>query len=229
MDKKSKNILIVEDDKLTRAQIKNGLKEKGYKVSAVSTAREAIDYCIKTVCDMVLLDLGLPDNDGIYVIQTLRSFTNTLPIIVVSGRNNVESKVLALDAGANDYVTKPFAMDELFARIRKEFRYVVTEVKHLFINGNLTIDYDAKTVFVNGVEVHFTNFEYKIIVLLAYNLGKTLTYDYIISHVWGSGGQDQNALRVFMAGIRKKISRDGKSSKLIRTDIGTGYRMNKIN
>lgn len=229
MEKRSKTILIVEDDKFTRSQIKNGLKLKDYKIAAVTTGREAIDYCIKNICDLVLLDLGLPDVDGIYVIQTLRSFTNTLPIIVVSGRNNVESKVLALDTGANDFVTKPFSMDELMARIRKEFRYASVEEKHLFVNGNLTIDYDAKAVYINGIEVHFTNFEYKIICLLASNMNKTLSYDYIISHVWGVDGQDQNALRVFMAGIRKKISRDGKSSKLIRTDIGSGYRMNKIN
>lgn len=228
MNKKNKEILVVENDRVTKSQIKNGLKEKGYKVTTVSTAREAIDFCIKTVVDMVILELILPDEDGIYVIQTLRSFNNILPIIVVSGRTNVESKVLALDAGANDYICKPFSLDELYARMRKEFRYVVSHEKHLFINGNLTIDYDAKTIYVNGVEVHFTNFEYKIIVLLAYNLGKTLTYDYIISHVWGNDGQDQNALRVFMAGIRRKISRDGKLSKLIRTDIGTGYRMNRI-
>lgn len=228
MNKKNKEILVVEVDRLTKTQVKNGLKEKGYKVTTVSSAREAIDFCIKTVVDMVIMELNLPDNDGIYVIQTLRTFNNVLPIIVVSGRTNVESKVLALDAGANDFITKPFSLDELYARIRKEFRYVVQEEKHLLINGNLTIDYDAKTVFVNGIEVHFTNFEYKIIVLLANNLNKTLAYDYIISHVWGAGGQDQNALRVFMAGIRKKISRDGKSSKLIRTDVGIGYRMNKI-
>ena len=130
---------------------------------AVSTASEAIDFCIKSVIDLVLLDLGLPDKDGLYVIQTIRSFNNTLPIIVVSSRTNVESKVLALDAGANDYVTKPFNMDELFASMRKEFRYLTSEERYIFKNGNLMIDYDAKTIYVNGVEVHFTNFEYKIV------------------------------------------------------------------
>ncbi|MBQ9265650.1 MAG: response regulator transcription factor [Bacilli bacterium] len=229
MEKKQKNILVVEDDKLTLSQIKNSLKTNGFRVYAVSTASEAIDFCIKSVIDLVLLDLGLPDKDGLYVIQTIRSFNNTLPIIVVSSRTNVESKVLALDAGANDYVTKPFNMDELFARMRKEFRYLTSEERYIFKNGNLMIDYDAKTIYVNGVEVHFTNFEYKIVCLLAYNLGKTLTYEYIINHIWGEGGQDQNGLRVFMAAIRKKISRDEKSGRLIRTDIGTGYRMNKVN
>ena len=228
MEKENKTVLIVETDRVWQTRIRNFLKEKGYKVASVDSAQAAVDFCIKNVVDLVLLELNLPDRDGLYVIQTIRTFNNTLPIIVVSSRNLVEAKVLALDSGANDYIVKPLHLAELDARIRKEFRYLTNDEKHLFINGNLTIDYDAKTIFINGVEVHFTNFEYKIIVLLAYNIGKTLTYEYIIDHVWGKGGQDQNGLRVFMAGIRKKTSRDNKSAKLIRTDIGVGYRMNKI-
>ena len=149
MNKKNKEILVVEVDRLTKTQVKNGLKEKGYKVTTVSSAREAIDFCIKTVVDMVIMELNLPDNDGIYVIQTLRTFNNVLPIIVVSGRTNVESKVLALDAGANDFITKPFSLDELYARIRKEFRYVVQEEKHLLINGTTCNDkpiYDVNDI-----------------------------------------------------------------------------------
>ena len=225
---KEKVILVVEADRVWQTRIRSDLKEHGYKVALVDSAQGAIDFCIKNVVDMVILELNLPDKDGIYFIQTIRTFNNNLPIIVVSSRNLIETKILALDAGANDYMVKPINLAELEARIRKEFRYLLNDEKHLFINGNLTIDYDAKTIYINGVEVHFTNFEYKIIVLLAYNLGKTLTYDYIINHVWGKDGQDQNGLRVFMAGIRKKTSRDNKSSKLIRTDIGVGYRMNKI-
>lgn len=229
MEKSNKFILIIEDDKTTQSRLKNELKERGYRVACVGTAQEGIDFCIKNIVNMVLLDLGLPDRDGMYIIETLRTFNNTLPIIVISGRSSVEAKVLALDAGANDYLTKPFNIEELAARMRKEFRYLAAEERHLFINGNLTIDYDAKSVFLNGVEVHFTNFEYKIIVLLAYNIDRTLAYDYIIDHIWGKDGQDQNGLRVFMAGIRRKMARDPKSAKIIRTDIGVGYRMNKVN
>ena len=229
MEKSNKFILIIEDDKTTQSRLKNELKERGYRVACVGTAQEGIDFCIKNIVNMVLLDLGLPDRDGMYIIETLRTFNNTLPIIVISGRNSVEAKVLALDAGANDYLTKPFNIEELAARMRKEFRYLAAEERHLFINGNLAIDYDAKSVFLNGVEVHFTNFEYKIIVLLAYNIDRTLAYDYIIDHIWGKDGQDQNGLRVFMAGIRRKMARDPKSAKIIRTDIGVGYRMNKVN
>ena len=176
---KEKVILVVEADRVWQTRIRNDLKENGYKVASVDSAQEAVDFCIKNVVDLVVLELNLPDRDGIYFIQTIRTFNNTLPIIVVSSRNLIETKILALDAGANDYMVKPINLAELEARIRKEFRYLINEEKHLFINGNLTIDYDAKTIYINGVEVHFTNFEYKIIVLLAYNLGKTLTYDYI--------------------------------------------------
>jgi len=228
MEKPNKFILVIEDDKNTQSRLKNELKNRGYRVACVGTAQEGIDFCIKNIVNMVLLDLGLPDRDGMYIIETLRTFNNSLPIIVISGRTAVESKVLALDAGANDYITKPFNMEELAARMRKEFRYLAAEERHLFINGPLSIDFDAKNVCINGQEVHFTNFEYKIIVLLANNIGKTLDYDYMIDHIWGKGGQDQNGLRVFMAGIRKKISKDTRSSQIIRTDIGVGYRMNKI-
>ncbi len=225
---KDKTILVVDSDKSAALNLIKVLKAEGYSTIYVGTAQEAIDTCIKKIIDLIILELNLKDKDGMVVIDTVRSFTNTLPIIVLSSRSNVESKVMAFDTGANDFVTKPFNNYELLARIRNQFRYMKDETKHLFINGNLTIDFDAKTIFINGVEVHFTNFEYKIVVLLAMNLGKTLTYDYIISHVWGKDGNDQNGLRVFMAGIRRKIEKDTRSAKLVRTDIGVGYRMNKV-
>lgn len=225
---KDKTILVVDSDKGAALNLIKVLKAEGYSTIYVGTAQEAIDTCIKKIIDLIILELNLKDKDGMVVIDTIRSFTNTLPIIVLSSRSNVESKVMAFDTGANDFVTKPFNNYELLARIRNQFRYMKDETKHLFINGNLIIDFDAKTIFINGVEVHFTNFEYKIVVLLAMNLGKTLTYDYIISHVWGKDGNDQNGLRVFMAGIRRKIEKDTRSAKLVRTDIGVGYRMNKV-
>src|SRR5574344_288283 len=225
---KDKTILVVDSDKSAALNLIKVLKAEGYSTIYVGTAQEAIDTCIKKIIDLIILELNLKDKDGMVVIDTIRSFTNTLPIIVLSSRSNVESKVMAFDTGANDFVTKPFNNYELLARIRNQFRYMKDETKHLFINGNLNIDFNAKTIFSNGVEVHFTNFEYKIVVLLAMNLGKTLPYDYIISHVWGKDGNDQNGLRVFMAGIRRKIEKDTRSSKLIRTDIGVGYRMNKV-
>lgn len=228
MDLSKKNILIVEDDKSLQNQMKTVLKEQGYKVFCVGYAQDAIDFCIKSVVDLIILDLGLPDKNGMVVIEQVRSFNDDIPIIVCSSRSNIENKVMAFETGANDYMVKPINMYELLVRIKNQFRYLAKEERNLFKNGNLTIDFDAKTIFVNGIEVRFTNFEYKIICLLAQNLEKTLTHDYIISHVWGPNGQDQNGLRVFMAGIRKKISKDDRSSRIIRTDIGVGYRMQSV-
>jgi two-component system KDP operon response regulator KdpE len=223
-----KTILVVMNDKPRSLEIRKTFKDLGYEVISISEAQEAVDICIKSIIDLIILDLNLPDSDGMYVIDAIRKFNNELPIIVATGRSNIESKIFAFDAGANDYIVKPYNILELVARVKNQFRYLKVDDRHIFKNGNFLIDFDAKNVFVNGVEVHFTNFEYKIIVLLANNIDKSLSHEYIINHVWGEGGQDAGGLRVFMAGIRKKISKDTSSSKLIRTEIGTGYRMNSI-
>lgn len=225
---KKKTILVCQDDKTSLNNIKNSLKGDAYEVITCSSAQEAIDICIKSLVDLLIIDLQLPDRDGMVAIETIRSFNNKLPIIVVTVRSNIESKVMAFETGANDYLVKPFNNLELLARVKNQLRYFYTEDKHTLTNGPLVIDYDAKNIFVNGVEVHFTNFEYKIIVLLAQNLDKTLTHSYIISHIWGEGGQDPNGLRVFMAGIRKKINKDARSGEILRTDVGIGYRMNSV-
>lgn len=229
MDKLTKKtILVIDNDKESILKYKSTFLNTQYKVIYVQSGQEGIDYCIKNVVDLLILDLLLPDKDGLAFIEFVRSFNAKLPIIVCTSKNSTEIKVLSLDTGANDFMVKPINSLELLARIRNQFRYLYKEESHILKNGNLTIDFDAKTIYVNGVEVHFTNFEYKIVVLLAHNLDKTLEHNYIISQVWGPNGQDQNGLRVFMAGIRKKISKDEKSSHLIRTDIGIGYRMNSI-
>lgn len=225
---KNKTILVCQDDKSKVLEIKNTLKSLGTNVLGCTSAQEAIDYCIKSLVDLMILDLQLPDKDGMAVIETVRSFNSKMPIIVLTNRNNIESKIMAFESGANDYITKPYNMLELLARIKNQFRYFILEDKYILTNGPLTIDFDAKTVFVNGVEVHFTNFEYKIIVLLAQNIDKTLSHDFIISHIWGEGCQDPNGLRVFMAGIRRKINKDARSEAIIRTDVGLGYRMNTV-
>lgn len=223
-----KTILIIDEDKINQNHLKNTLGERGYKVFAVDNAQEGVDFCIKNLVDLIILDLNLPDKDGMSVIEFLRSFNNKISIIVLTKRSNIEDKVLALDAGANDYMVKPYSFLELLARIKKEFRYKKEEDEHLLTNGPLTIDYGGKMVFVNGKEVHLTNFEYKILLILATNIGKTVSYDSLINAVWGTNGQDQNGLRVFMAGIRKKIEKDKSTKKIIRTCVGMGYRMDII-
>ena len=224
------NILIVEDDKAIQNLLKVALKQENHTINAVGTVREGIDFVVKNIVDLIILDLGLPDMDGINVVETVRSFSETLPIIVVSARDDEDEKIKCLDSGINDYVQKPFSTAELMARIRATLRHsgASEQQSGTFTNGKLKIDYVAHSVYLDGEEVHLTNYEYKILCVLAQNVGKTLTHNFIISKVWGVGGNDANGLRVFMAGIRRKIEKDLYSQELIRTDVGVGYRMNKI-
>lgn len=222
-------ILIIEDDTAIQNLLKLALKKEGYDVKHADYAQEGIIQAQMSAVDLIILDLGLPDMDGINVILKVREINDALPIIVVSARGDESEKIMCLDAGANDYVQKPFSTAELLARVRAALRINahVAESPE-FINGGLRIDFNAHSVYLNGQEVHVTNYEYKILCVLAKNLGKTLTHNYIISKVLGPGGNDINGLRVFMAGIRRKIEKNAYSQDFIRTDVGVGYRMNKI-
>lgn len=222
-------ILVIEDDRAIQNLLKYALRQEGYEIRDVATAQEGIDYAVSSAADLIILDLGLPDMDGIHVVEAIRRFSESLPIIVVSARSSEAEKIKCLDAGVNDYVSKPFSTAELMARVRAALRHSgLSEQSMVFQNGRLKIDFSAHSVFVEGEEVHLTKNEYKILCVLAQNVGKTLTHNYIISKVWGNGGNDPNSLRVFMAGIRRKIERDPFSQELIRTDVGVGYRMNRI-
>lgn len=224
-------ILVIEDDKAIQNLLKISLKQENHTVTAVTSAREGIDYTVKNIVDLIILDLGLPDMDGINVVKTVREFNERLPMIVVSARDGEDEKIKCLDAGVNDYVQKPFSSAELMARIRAALRYSTASdgtQTAVFSNGELKIDFTAHSVYVRGEEVHLTNYEYKLLCVLAQNVGKTLTHNQIISKVWGVGGNDANGLRVFMANIRRKIEKDPYSQEFIRTEVGVGYRMNKI-
>ena len=225
------DILIVEDDETIQNLLKISIKQENHSAIAVSCAKKGIDYAVKNAVDLVILDLGLPDMDGINVVKAIRKINVKMPIIIVSARSDEQEKIKCLDAGANDYVEKPFSSAELMARIRANLRYATTGEKSqssVFVNGDLKIDYEAHSVFVGDKEVHLTNLEYKLLCLLARNAGKTLTHNYIITEVWGAGCNDSNGLRVFMASIRRKIEKDPYTQELIRTEVGVGYRMNKI-
>ncbi len=224
-------ILIVEDDRAIQNLLKIALKQENHNVTAVSTAREGIDCTVKSIVDVMILDLGLPDMDGINVVRAVREFNGKMPIIVVSARDDENEKIKCLDAGVNDYVQKPFSSAELMARVRAAIRYSKGSdgtQSAVFENGYLKIDYSAHSVFVSGEEIHLTNFEYKLLSVLAQNVGKTLTHNFIISNVWGVGGNDSNGLRVFMASLRRKIEKNIYEQELIRTEVGVGYRMNRI-
>ena len=183
-------ILLIEDDKAIVNFMNTVLCANQYRVLHAQTGREALSLISSHCPDVILLDLGLPDMDGVEIIRTVRQWTQA-PILVVSARSREQEKVDALDAGADDYVTKPFGTAELLARIRIALRHAnqgpaPDAPSGRFQNGGLTIDYDARRVIADGNEVHLTHIEYKIVTLIARHLGKVLTYDYIIRHVWGT-------------------------------------------
>lgn len=224
-------ILIVEDDTAIRNLIRTTLETQDYQFHTVSDGSGAILESVGYNPDVVILDLGLPDMDGIEIIKKIRSWSS-MPIIVVSARSEDQDKVDALDSGADDYLTKPFSVDELLARLRVALRRIRSDdgrsgaESSVYTNGDLKIDYAAGCVYVKEEEIHLTPIEYKLLCLLAKNTGKVLTHNYILKEVWGSTlSSDIPSLRVFMATLRKKIEKNTDSGRYIQTHIGIGYRM----
>ncbi len=222
-------VLVVEDDKPIRNLITTTLKMNAYRFITAGKGNEAIMLSASHKPDIIILDLGLPDIDGVEVIEHIRTWSD-VPIIIVSARSEDRDKIMALDKGADDYLTKPFSVEELLARLRviqrrlmKSENASVTE----FVNGKLRIDYVSGCVYLDNDELHLTPIEYKLLCLLAKNVGKVLTHKYIIQRVWGSLADNGEAsLRVFMATLRKKL--DDSKQALIQTHIGIGYRMMKL-
>ncbi len=227
-------ILIVEDDAPVRNLISITLKTHEYKYLTAPTGRDAIMLATSHNPDVLFLDLGLPDMDGIEVIRQIRSWSN-MPIIVISARSEDEDKITALDAGADDYLTKPFSVEELLARLRVTIRRLSmmnaenNADSSVYTNGGLVIDFPAGCAFLNGGELKLTPIEYKLLCLLAKNTGKVLTHTYITKSIWGrSWDNDVASLRVFMATLRKKTELVPGSPEFIQTHVGIGYRMLKI-
>ena len=225
-------ILIVEDDKPIRKLISTTLETQGYRYHTAETGGASIMEALSLHPDVIILDLGLPDMDGLEIIRKIRAWSN-VPIIVVSARSEDRDKIEALDAGADDYLTKPFSVAELLARLRVSLRRVRLDSDKLskdasqFINGALKIDFAAGCVTLDKEEVHLTPSEYKLLCLLAKHAGKVLTHNYILHELKGSS-YDVSSLRVFMATLRKKIERPSSSQKYIQTHIGIGYRMLQV-
>ena len=227
------NILVIEDDSAIRKLITTALTAFGYKFCYADNGACAIKEAVSMLPDLFVLDLGLPDMDGTDIIEKLRTWTNN-PIIVVSARSEIHDKITALDAGADDYLTKPFSVEELMARIRAALRkmnYDKSDLKgsNIFVNGRLRIDYAASCVFVNDVEIHLTPMEYKLLCLLSRHVGKVLTHNYILKEIWGNAFEsDTQSLRVFMAILRKKIENNPSKPLFLQTHIGVGYRMIRL-
>jgi len=231
MDIKPK-VLIVEDEKGISNFMRATLRSGGYDVLTAFSGREAESMIGSHCPDLILLDLGLPDMDGMNIIRSVRAWTET-PIVVVSARMHERDKVAALDAGADDYITKPFGTAELLARIRTAIRHARGgaeggELRRsgVFTAGALTVDYNKHQVLIGGENARLTQNEYRIVSLLAAYAGRVLTYDFILKELWGPAARGNNqVLRVHMANIRRKIEEKPAEPRYIFTEVGVGYRM----
>ena len=225
------SVLIIEDEENICNFIKTSLRPQGYKIMTASTAAEGLSIVNSGGCDLVLLDLGLPDADGLEIIRQVRAWSS-LPIIVISARTKEQEKVHALDAGADDYITKPFGTAELMARIRAALRHSnrLRTDSPLYLrpyrHGEMKLDFSKRLLTIGSQVVHLTPIEYKIVAYLAQNSGKVITYAAILSNVWGPyADSDNKILRVNMANIRRKIEDDPAQPRYIFTEVGVGYRM----
>ena len=224
-------ILVVEDDSTVRNLITTTLKSHDYRYTTAPNGESAIASASAEQPDIVLLDLGLPDLDGVEIIKRIRSWSQ-MPIIVISARSEDADKIAALDAGADDYLTKPFSVAELLARLRVTQRRLTatngTQGASVFRNGKLTIDYGAGCAYLEDTALKLTPTEYKLLCLLAKDAGKVLTHTYLTDKIWGSSWEsDMASLRVHMATLRKKLEKN-QDTQYIQTHIGIGYRMLKV-
>ena len=228
-----RTILIIEDEHTISNFICRALSANDYKPIPAVSGQEGLSLFFSHGPDLVLLDLGLPDMDGLEVLSQLRDLPREVPVIIISARDRESEKVKALDMGADDYVVKPFGVSELLARIRSTLRRADRlkasqgDQKECYHVKDLTVDIARHQVLVGGEEIHFTQNEFKILELLCIYAGKVLTYDFILEHVWGpyGGAGNNQILRVNMANIRRKLKENPSEPKYIHTELGIGYRM----
>ena len=229
MSKFNETVLVVEDDAQIQSFICYALKNEGFTCTTARNAQNALSKLVSERIDIMLLDLGLPDYDGMEVIKKVREWSE-MPIIVVSARDQDKEKVAALDSGADDYLTKPFSANELMARIRVSLRHFYKQgnrgAQANLAVGDLQIDLEKHHVRLNGAEVHLTPTEYSLLSLLFKNIGRVLTTQNIINEIWGVGyGSDTQTLRAHMAGLRRKIEENPAKPRYIKTEVGVGYRL----
>jgi two-component system KDP operon response regulator KdpE len=219
-------VLVVDDEPQIRRALRTSLEAHGYEVATVGTGEEGVLGAAQGAPDLVLLDLGLPDMDGTEVIRRIRAFSD-MPVIILSVRESQSDKVAALDAGADDYVTKPFGMEELLARARATIRRVQPEepAAPVLRFGELEVDLAKRLVSLSGEAVHLTPTEYALIEAMATNPGKLLTHQWLLRKVWGQGyGTETTYLRTYVRALRRKLGDDASAPALIVTEPGVGYR-----
>lgn len=222
-------VLVVDDESPIRKFLRVSLANEGYRVEEADTGKQALTKAASQPPDIVILDLGLPDIDGLDVLRSLREWLSA-PVIVLSARGQERDKVAALDAGADDYLTKPFGVGELQARLRVALRHAVTsesgKSEPRFTVGELTVDLAARRVFVGQREVHLTPLEYKLLTVMVQHAGKVLTQRFLLKEVWGPDQVGEvHYLRVFMAGLRRKLETDPAQPRYLLTEQGVGYRL----
>jgi two-component system KDP operon response regulator KdpE len=224
-------ILVIEDDRPIRRFLEAALTDAGFEVIEADTGRMGITHILTRPPDLILLDLGLPDMDGMEIISRVREWSQ-VPIIIVSARGREDEKVEALNAGADDYLTKPFGVSELLARIRVALRHAAVikaggqDAVSRFEVGDLVVDMGNRRVFVRDVEVHLTPIEYRLLTTLVKNAGKVLTHRYLLEQVWGPGYLEQTHYpRIFVASLRRKLEDDPAEPRYLLTEQGVGYRL----
>jgi two-component system KDP operon response regulator KdpE len=222
-------ILIVDDEPPIRRFLKTALTAQGYRIEEAESGEAALEFLKRNPVDLIVLDLGLPGLDGLEVVRRLRHDGVATPIIILSSRDDEAGKVAALDLGADDYVSKPFGMDELSARIRAAMRHRLQQEgeKPVFRSGDLAVDLVRRIVTVRGAEVKLTPREYDLLRLLVAHAGKVLTHKFILKEVWG-GESDVQYLRIYIRTLRQKLEADPDQPRLILTEQGVGYRLRNL-
>ena len=221
-------ILLIEDESPIRKFVRTSLEGEGYRLIEAETGQKALTLAASQPPDLVILDLGLPDQDGLDVLRTLREWL-AAPVIVLSARGQEKDKIAALDSGADDYLTKPFGMGELLARVRVALRHAsraAGKSEPRFAVGDLTVDFAARRVFLGEKEIRLTPIEYRMLSVLAQHAGKVLTHRQLLKEVWGPGNAEEvHYLRVFMAGLRRKLEATPSQPRYLLTEQGVGYRL----
>ena len=222
-------IVVIEDDPAIRLFLRTGLGAHGFKVFEADKGKQGIIEAGIRKPDLIILDLGLPDMDGVEVIKTIRAWS-VMPIIILSARSGEQHKIDALDAGADDYLTKPFGLGELLARIRVALRHSVNSPEQgengVFTNGALKVDLLKRQVFVGEREIHLTPIQYRLLSVLIKNAGKVLTHQHLLKEVWGPSYSDNSHyLRIYMSQLRQKLETDPTQPKYLLTESGVGYRL----
>jgi two-component system KDP operon response regulator KdpE len=219
-------VLVIDDERSIRRFLRASLSAHGYEVFEAATGREGLSQVAIHRPDLIILDLGLPDVEGVEVTQRLREWTR-IPIIILSVREQEADKIAALDAGADDYLTKPFGVGELMARLRVALRHAAQiDVDPIFTTGDLTVDLARRQVTVSGREIQLTPTEYDLLKLLATHAGKVLTHQHILRQVWGVGyANELHLLRVNISNLRRKIEPDPTRPTYLHTEPGVGYRL----